>query len=164
MLLERGRDELLDQPPVRPGPALVRGQPELDHLILWPSPAEPVGRHTGDAAVRRQAGERWRQQPGRVALEEQRHRYSRLTPTQRGPDRREERIEMILSAVELSAVELVAGELAVEHPDGLPVGRVSRRIGKPEEHAQVGGRGQGRPDVLLARRLEARRGDVVWNR
>ena len=105
----------------------------------------------------------------RAHLEEQRHRYSRLTPTQRGPDRREERIEMILSAVELSAVELsavelVAGELAVEHPDGLPVGRVSRRIGKPEEHAQVGGRGQGRPDVLLARRLEARRGDVVWNR
>ena len=77
---------------------------------------------------------------------------------------------MILSAVELSAVELTAGELvagqvaAVEQPDGLPVVRVSGRIGQPEEHTQVRGRGQGRPDVLPARRPEARRGDVGWNR
>jgi len=76
---------------------------------------------------------------------------------------------MIPSAVSLFAIELVAGEPAVvEQPDGPPAsrvsGRVSGRIGQPEEHAQVRGRGQGRPDVLPARGLEACRGAVVWNR
>ena len=82
---------------------------------------------------------------------------------------------MILPAVRLfagglSAVPLPAGELpegglvAVEQPDRLPVGRVNGRIGQPEEHTQVRGRGQGRLDVIPTHRLETRRGDVVWNR
>ena len=82
---------------------------------------------------------------------------------------------MTLSTVELVGGAPVRGGLAggglaggglavVEQPDGLPADRVSGRIGQPEEHAQVRGRGQRRLDVLPTRRLQARRDDVVWNR
>ena len=82
---------------------------------------------------------------------------------------------MTLSTVELVGGAPVRGGLAggglaggglavVEQPDGLPADRVSGRIGQPEEHAQVRGRGQGRLDVLPVRRLETCRGDVVRNR
>jgi len=70
-----------------------------------------------------------------------------------------------LTAAKLSAAGLSASELAaVEQPDGLPADRVGCRVGQPEEHAQVRGRGQGRLDVLPVRRLETCRGDVVRNR